>query len=102
MKKYIMERGSGKTSKMVEFAGITGGILIVPHNGNKKLAEIRAKELGFENVTVLSVSDIVSNNGLCGISPEMLNSVFVDEAASVLSALLPTCTIKAIALSERD
>ena len=103
MKKYIMKRGTGKTTKMVEFAGITNGILIVPSDASKHIAEERAKELGYENVMVVvanSIDSVVSI--LRGIEPHRLDNVFVDEATSVLAALLPVCNIRAISLSEID
>ena len=103
MKKYIMDRGSGKTTKMIEFAGVTDGVLIVHSDAAKRNAEARAKELGYENLMIVSARSINTVlDGLKGLDQHKLDNVFVDEAAFVLSALLPACNVRAVTLSEVD
>lgn len=97
MLKFIMKRGSGKTSRLIDSAMATNGLIVVASPGNKKYVEERAKAMGYQDVP--HVVDVMSVDRFCGVD-NVLDNVFIDEADAVLKVLLSNCNIKAITLSE--
>lgn len=99
MLKFIMKRGTGKTSRLIDLAMATNGLIVVANPVNKKYVEERAKSMGYQDVP--HIVDVKNIDRFYGVD-NVLDNVFIDEADAVLKVLLSNCNIKAITLSEVD
>lgn len=80
MKVIIKPRGWGKTTLLVQTAAKNNFPILCAHKCNKRIYEIRAKELGLPVPQVFTVNDMLKGRarGLC------YKNVLVDEADDVL------------------
>lgn len=82
MRVWNLERGKGKTIRMLYASEYTGNNIITSDLESANILEDKAKELGLNIPKVLSVSDFMYKGLPCS------EEIIIDEALFVLEALI--------------
>jgi len=82
MIRIIGERGSGKTTKLLELAEEKGYILVEPTIASADYVRNMAREKGYHNVNIISAHDLLFYR-----HSALRNKYLIDELEGFLSAL---------------
>ena len=101
MKKIIGEKGSGKTTKLIEQAAKENSVIMTATNAQANNIRKRADELDLTIVATSVESIGFDNRGVLGALMRK-NGILIDDADLVLTRILSDVTIKAISLTDDD
>lgn len=84
----IKPRGTDKTTDLLNLAHHNKGVILTIDGSHKKFLEVRAEDLGFNDIKIISVSDLTSNKTRFGFTEK--TDLYIDEADAVLDWLIKT------------
>lgn len=101
MKKIIGERGSGKTTKLIEQAAKENLVIVTATDTQANNIRKRADELDL-TIVATSVGNIINNFDSRSVLAALIrkNGILIDDVDLVLANLLPEVPIKGISLTD--